>query len=64
MLTKLHSTLLSDKKPVPNAKIRMTTSDPKMADSKYYNVDVKDDDKGTFDLDFECYKDFDYVVEL
>jgi hypothetical protein len=46
MLTKLRSTLLSDKKPVPNAKIRMTTSEPIMKDSKYYNVDVKDDDKG------------------
>ncbi|CAD8185235.1 unnamed protein product [Paramecium octaurelia] len=65
MLTKLHSTLSgSDKKPIINASVKMTSSDPIMKDSKYYNLPVKDDDKGSFFLDFECYKDFDYVVDL
>ncbi|CAD8212453.1 unnamed protein product [Paramecium octaurelia] len=65
MLTKLHSILSgTDKKPIINASVKMTTSDPIMKDSKYYNLPVKDDDKGSFFLDFECYKDFDYVVDL
>jgi len=65
MLTKLHSTLIgTDKKPIINASVKMTSSDPIMKDSKYYNLPVKDDDKGSFFLDFECYKEFDYVVDL
>jgi hypothetical protein len=65
MLTRLHSTLNgSDKKPVPNATIKMTTSEPEMKDSKYYGVEVKDDEKGSFSLDFECYKDFDFIADL
>ena len=64
-MTKLHSTLSSpDKRPITNASVKMTSSDPIMKDSKYYNLLVKDDDKGSFFLDFECYKDFDYVVDL
>ncbi|CAD8195808.1 unnamed protein product [Paramecium pentaurelia] len=65
MLTKLHSTLIgTDKKPIINASVKMTSSDPIMKDSKYYNLPIKDDDKGSFFLDFECYKEFDYVVDL
>lgn len=65
MLTKLHSILSgTDKKPILNASIKMTSSDPIMKDSKYYNLPVKVYDKGSFFLDFECYKEFDYVVDL
>lgn len=53
MLTKLHSTIVDiNKKPVPNAKIVMSNSSPNMKDSKYYNIETKDDDKGSFYLDF------------
>ena len=39
MLTKLHSILLTnDKKPIPNATIKMTSSEPLMKDSKFYNL--------------------------
>lgn len=33
-----------------------------MKDSKYYNIEIKDDDKGSFYANFECYKDFEYIV--
>lgn len=63
MLTKLHSTLYSsDKKPIPNATIKIISSEPLMKDSKYYNIAIKDDDKGSFFVNFECYKDFDYIA--
>lgn len=63
MLTKLHSILLdSNKKPIPNATIKMTSSEPLMMNSKYYNLAIKDDEKGSFIADFECYKDFEYIV--
>jgi hypothetical protein len=35
-----------------------------MTGSKFYNVKVKDDDKGSFTLDFECYKNVEYTVSL
>ncbi|CAD8202273.1 unnamed protein product [Paramecium octaurelia] len=65
MVTKLHSTLSnSDKKPIPNAIIKLTSSEPLMKDSKYYNIATNDDDKGSFFINFECYKDIEYIVSF